>query len=205
MLRRKRFVASGLLMAITALVMATPAIATDWDTCSYESGDIAIAACTREIESGKHKGTNLGQLYIKRGVEFYNKSDYDHALADSNQAIRLAPNSGLPFLNRGKVFRAKGELSRAIAEFDHAIQLDPKYAYSYQDRGVAYYKMKDYDRAIRDYDQAIRLNSKLTMALYGRGVAKLKKGDNTGGNIDIAAAIAKEANIATEFSRYELK
>jgi hypothetical protein len=38
--------------------------------------------------------------------------------------------------------------------------------------------------------------------LYGRGFAKLKKGDTTGGNAEIAAARAIEANIIGDLTRY---
>jgi hypothetical protein len=42
----------------------------------------------------------------------------------------------------------------------------------------------------------------LASSLYGRGLAKLKKGDTAGGNADIAAAEAIEANIVEDFARY---
>jgi hypothetical protein len=46
-----------------------------------------------------------------------------------------------------------------------------------------------------DYSSALRVNPKSASSLYGRGLAKLKKGDTSGGNADIAAAKAIEANI----------
>ena len=42
-------------------------------------------------------------------------------------------------------------------------------------------------------------------ALYGRGTAKLKKGDNSGGNSDIASAKAIEPDIADNFVVYGVK
>ena len=42
-------------------------------------------------------------------------------------------------------------------------------------------------------------------SLYGRGTAKLKKGDNRGGNADIAAAKAIKPDIAEDFGRYGVK
>jgi hypothetical protein len=41
-----------------------------------------------------------------------------------------------------------------------------------------------------------------TAPSHGRGLAKLKKGDTAGGNADIAAAKAIEANIVGDFARY---
>jgi hypothetical protein len=39
------------------------------------------------------------------------------------------------------------------------------------------------------------------IAPYDRGVAKLRKGDTVGGNADVAAAKALEANISKQFTR----
>jgi tetratricopeptide (TPR) repeat protein len=62
--------------------------------------------------------------------------------------------------------------------------------------------MGQWDSAIDDYNEALQFNPKLASSLYGRGLAKLKKGDTTGGDADIAAAKAIEANIAADFARY---
>jgi tetratricopeptide (TPR) repeat protein len=62
--------------------------------------------------------------------------------------------------------------------------------------------MGQWDSAIDDYNEALQSNPKLASSLYGRGLAKLKKGDTTGGNADIAAARAVDANIAGDFRRY---
>ena len=51
-------------------------------------------------------------------------------------------------------------------------------------------------------DEALGRNPKLASSLYGRGLAKLEKGDAAGGEADIAAAKAIQANIAEEFARY---
>ena len=69
-------------------------------------------------------------------------------------------------------------------------------------RALTYLKMGQWDSAIDDYRSALRLDPKLASSLYGRGLAKLKTGDTTGGNADIAAAKAIEANIVGDFARY---
>jgi hypothetical protein len=39
-------------------------------------------------------------------------------------------------------------------------------------------------------------------SLYGRDLAKRKKGDQAGGDADIAAARANQADIADEYAKY---
>ena len=72
-------------------------------------------------------------------------------------------------------------------------------------RGLTYLKMGQWDSAIEDYNEALRIDPKLASSLYGRGLAKLKTGDTTGGNTDIAAAKAIEANIVGDFARYGVR
>jgi tetratricopeptide (TPR) repeat protein len=52
-----------------------------------------------------------------------NKGDYDHAIADYNEAIQLDPNNALAFCNRG---RAKRNINDATGNTDiaKAKQLD---------------------------------------------------------------------------------
>jgi hypothetical protein len=56
-----------------------------------------------------------------------------------------------------------------------------------------------------DYDAALRLSPKSALSLFGRGVAKRGRGDIAGGNADIAAAKALEANIARDMAELAIK
>jgi hypothetical protein len=59
------------------------------------------------------------------------------------------------------------------------------------------------DAAVGDYDAALELEPKLPTSLYGCSLAKQKKGDNVGGNNDIAAAKKIRPDVDDEFTRYE--
>src|SRR3981189_1294491 len=75
-------------------------------------------------------------LYNMRGSAYYDKGEYDIAIADFNDALRIGPPSGTIFHNRGNAWRSKGDYARAIADYDEAIRLTPNEAYSYQNRGA---------------------------------------------------------------------
>ena len=47
------------------------------------------------------------------------KRDYDRALADYDQALKLDPKYALAHLNRGLLWHAASDYDRAIADFDH--------------------------------------------------------------------------------------
>jgi hypothetical protein len=50
----------------------------------------------------------------------------------------------------------------------------------------------------------LTLDPLLARSLYGRGIAKLKKRDTDGGNTDIAAATAIQADVADDFTGYAM-
>ena len=75
--------------------------------------------------------------------------------------------------------------SRAIASKKHKGR---NLSLLHTNRGVEYGAKDDYDRAIADHDLAIKIDPKNALAYNNRGVVKLKKGDEEGGNADIARA-----------------
>jgi hypothetical protein len=64
---------------LTSGVIAAPAIADDWNACAKESGDAALAACTRAIRSGTYTGRVLALAYSNRGVEWKARGDVARA------------------------------------------------------------------------------------------------------------------------------
>ena len=81
-------------------------------------------------------------------------SEYDKAIADFSEAIRLDPQVPEVVLLPGDspVIR-RATTTRPIADFDQAIRLDPKNAEFYSRRGIALFYKPDYDKAIADFDQ----------------------------------------------------
>jgi len=73
-----------------------------------------------------------------RGEAHYAKGDYDGAIADFSEAIRLDPKFAIAFSGRGLAYSAKGDHDRAIADFNEAIRLDPKSRIAFYNRGLAY-------------------------------------------------------------------
>src|SRR5262245_17684739 len=105
---------AALAFASTVWVAATAAAADDRDTCVKESGDEAIAACTRAIDSGRYSGRQLAVLLTNRCAEWPEKQEHDKAIEDCSQAIRLDPTSAEAFSNRGHAYYGKGQYDRAI-------------------------------------------------------------------------------------------
>jgi len=166
------FVAIGCLAVRAGLSPPAPAIALtrqQMDQCenkgSVYSPELMLSACTAAIESGGSRGK---AAYNNRGNAYYAKKDYDHAIADYTEAIRLDPKYALAHINRGNAYKVKGDYDRAIEDYSEAIRLDPEDALAYFKRGNAYEAKKDYGSAIADFTEAIQLNPSDASAFNSR-------------------------------------
>src|ERR1700722_4722633 len=198
-------------LAATLLIAATPLRfsaamaqnAAEWN-CRGDTRDLdqQIEGCTRAIRSGQFRGKDLAWAYTNRGSVYDYKKDFDRAIADLTEAIRLDPDAVVAYQDRAASYRNKGQYDRALDDLNHALRLDPKDARTLMSRGVIYYKLNAAARAIVDFDASLRIDPKFAPSLYGRGVAKLKEGDRDGGQADIDAAKAIQPTMDQVFEVY---
>ena len=140
-----------------------------------------------------------GGVYANRGFQFQREGnpiraleEFDHAIQDYDQAIRLDPKGALAYGERALAYetraliyermrdydRTKGDYDRAIQDFDQEARIESKTAATtYVARGSAYERQKDYVRAIQDFDEAIQLNPTFVNAYGVRAMAFQEKGD----------------------------
>ena len=114
-------------------------------------------------------------VFLIRGLIWYEKGEYDIAIRDFNEALRLDPKSSPAFSNRGGAWNLKKDYDQAISDSNEAIRLDPKQVNAYNNRGVAWLGKKESDKAISDFDEAIRLDPNYPLAFYNRGLARAIK------------------------------
>jgi tetratricopeptide (TPR) repeat protein len=144
------------------------AAADDSESCFRESGDVAIAACGRVIDTRRSTRGQRINAYASRGQEWYVRHDYDKAIKDFDRAIDMTPKealeygegSVLAYGNRGNAYSAKNDSKNAIASYTAAIAIDPKYPAGYTGRGLEYEKLGNIDKARADFKAALDLQPK---------------------------------------------
>ena len=117
-------------------------------------------------------------FYNNRGLEYLNNGEYDLAIEDFSQAIRMEPDNADAYINRGDAYYWRDEYDPAITDYNQAILLDPNIARAYNKRGNAYDSKGEYDRAIENYSQAILLDPNYAGAYTNRGNTYVRKGED---------------------------
>src|SRR5262249_14610743 len=118
-------------------------------------------------KAARDRSEKLAEAFNNRGIGYRLKGDYDRAIQDYNQAIKLNPRFAVAYNNRGVAHEYKNEYDRAISDYDQAIKLKPS-AEAYFNRGNAQLGRSHYDRAIDDYNQAVKLKSDFAAAFDNR-------------------------------------
>jgi len=165
--------------------------------------------------------------FLDRGILFAVRGDYEMAIEDFTEALKLQPNNGKIYTLRGRAYVAKASekvtsvaddfseitafpyaltpklvkvYEQAINDFTKAIKLEPKNAVNYRERGRVYSYKKDYGKSITDYNQAIRLYPNDAKAYFGRGVIHNYKGDSNKAIEDFNQAIQMDPNNALAYA-----
>jgi tetratricopeptide (TPR) repeat protein len=102
--------------------------------------------------------------YLNRGLAWTHKEEFDKAIADFDEAVRLNPNDAVSYCNRGAAWRAKKELDKALVDFNEAIRIDPDDPYPYDARAWIWAtcpdeKYRDGKRAVESATKACELTN----------------------------------------------
>lgn len=109
--------------------------------------------------------------FYQQGIENARVGDYQQALADYNQAIKLNPNLAEVYDQRGFVYYRLNDYSSAFADYSQALQINPSLASVYYHRGLTRFALGYSQTAIEDYTQAIHYDPSHAQAYHQRGLA----------------------------------
>jgi tetratricopeptide (TPR) repeat protein len=140
-----------------------------------------------ELRKAGQAKLDSAEAYCERAAAHAEDAEFEQAIADCGEAIRIAPKETCAYLVRGTAYRALGDYDKAIADYSEVIRLEPKYTAAYVARGDVYRGKKEYAKAIADCDKAITFISERENAIETREWAGARGG---GGYEDERARLA---------------
>jgi len=165
----------------TTAVIWTPGVLLEQGIAAFDNGnyDLAIEKYTEAIRmAGEFGDHNYAVGYVNRGNAYMMKKDYNRAIAEFSEAIKLDPYYYLAYFNRGVLYheleRELEDIKRAIDDYTKTIELEPTFVNAYYQRGLAYgdyiitSEKEDTARAIEDFEAVLRINPNHPLAARAR-------------------------------------
>ncbi len=135
------------------------------------------------------KYPNAIQAYANRGNIYREKGEYNKALSDFTEAIRLKPYKAEFYATRGSIYTELKEYDKAMDDLNHALNLKPDLSGAYLNRGNLYRLKGDNNKAISDYSEALKFKPDYAGALYNRAIIYDMAGDYNKAIADLTQAI----------------
>jgi len=127
---------------------------------------------TNEIEGINY---DIQRDMVSRGHEALNRGEYDTAILELSNVLRLVPRHDAAYHLRGQAYFKKNEIDRALSDFNEAIRLSPNRKDFHYSRGAAFEAKNNYDAAISDYTREIAIQPDNYYAYARRGVIYKEK------------------------------
>ena len=105
---------------------------------------------------------------VNRGMAYRWIGEFDRAVIDLDEAMRLNPNNAGLYLERGIAYQGRGDQKSAIADLTEAIGRDRSLIEAYFARAMAYEATGRPELSTADVDEAMHLDRNMVAALYIR-------------------------------------
>ena len=94
---------------------------------SYRAGERLYfaghyAEAIKCFDSSINHKYQLRESLAMRGLAHYKQGEYDLAIADNNDALRISPNYAPAYNGRGLAYYRKGEIEKTIADMERVLQ-----------------------------------------------------------------------------------
>ncbi len=120
-------------------------------------GAIEILNDALEKFSASQEDSDAALIYYYRGLAYYWKQNYDHAIADFNHSSKLKADLYESLLVRGYAYFFKWDWAHALESLNQATKLRPNDAALYFVRANVHDRIGNYDFSLADYSRSIEL------------------------------------------------
>jgi protein O-mannosyl-transferase len=135
--------------------------------------------------------------HVNRGYMYNQYKEYDKAIRDCNEGIKLDSNYFKFYVNRAVSYRNMGQYDVALADFSKALSKNPKDYSTYLDRGILYTdRFMKYDQGIADFKIYLTYRADDVNGYHNMAVAYFKKQSYDSAVIYCDLAINKSPELA---------
>lgn len=103
--------------------------------------------------------------------------DWDAAIKDYDEMIKLSPQTYSYYNNRANYFSRKRDFQKALEGYDEALRLSPNAYIPLGNRAGVFNNLREWDKAIEAYDRALKANPNYARAYSGKSTAWREKGE----------------------------
>ena len=143
--------------------------------------------------------------YFDSGKKFYDQDEYDKAITELNEAIKLDPNHrnagkflAFSYYARGMLYYQNNEFSRAVQDFTKALEYDKDDIDFLKARGMSYMNLGEWGKLIDDFSCVIAHDDKDAQVYCIRGSAygKTEQWENAYADYDKATHLEEKKSLA---------
>lgn len=151
--------------------------------------EYGMARLAQELEPDEHRlhrvvlRYNRAQVYVGTG-------EFQKALEEYEEVVRIDPNFPEHHFNLGMVLRRLGRNSEALASFASALEISPPFPEAYYNLADTRMELGDPAGALADFSQVIQLDPKHIDARINRAGLRCDEGDLDGAWADVTAGLA---------------
>ena len=106
---------------------------------------------------GSQTSPQTPQDFFDRANTRFDKAEYDAAIADYSEAIKLRPVAWGAFNGRGNAYYRKDDNAAALIDYNEAIRLKPDFVIALYNRSIIHLVEKRYDEALNDCRATMKL------------------------------------------------
>jgi tetratricopeptide (TPR) repeat protein len=115
--------------------------------------------CTQALEQEALSARDRAGTFVNRGVMKLRRANFDAAVIDFNQAVRIKPDLGEGYVNRGAAAIGQRRYADGMTDLNKGIELGvDEPAKAYYNRALAYEGLDDAKAAYFDYQKALELS-----------------------------------------------
>lgn len=174
----------AVLAALALSLTSASVLATSSDAlldCLSTNNDLRITGCSELITRPDVSNEQRSMAFGMRALAYSVKGQFERALGDYDEAIRLAPDSPVTLNNRAWTYFKLGRTADGAEDIARALELGPPTPYVLDTRAHIRQALGEFSGALADYELAMRYGGARIVRLYQCG---LRSQGLYGGRID---------------------